>query len=118
MNSGNNIDYTMPMNGVELLDLEKNSRALAFSYGNTHPELIVNANSISIANGRAPVVFQAVTTKDGIYSQTLRDKADVLIAQAVTASPANFDSVWDAGMREYLSSGAQEVMDERASLWK
>jgi putative aldouronate transport system substrate-binding protein len=117
MNSPNNIDYTMPMNGVELLDPEKNARALAFGYGSTPPELIVNAIATAVANGKAPVVYKVTTTKDGIYGQTLRDKADALIAQAVTASRADFDRIWDAGMRDYLASGGQEVLDERATLW-
>ncbi|MCL2834392.1 MAG: extracellular solute-binding protein [Treponema sp.] len=117
-NSANNIDMTLPMNGVEMMDPDLNARVLAFSYGNTDPNIIVNANNLSVINGRAPVVYQATTTKDGIYGQTLRDKADALIAQAVTAKPADFDRIWDAGIKDYLSSGAQEIMDERAALWK
>jgi len=117
-NSQYNIDYTLPMNGIELLDAELNARVTALGYGNTPAEKIVNAFNLSVVNGRAWPVYQAVTTKDGPYSQTLRDKADALIAQAVTARTQDFDRVWDTGMRDYLSSGAQEVMDERASLWR
>jgi len=119
-NSSNNIDYTMQMNGVELLDPELNARVLAFGYGNIPFEVIVNAISISTANGWAPPVssYAALTKKDGIYAQTMRDKADALLVQAITAKTQDFDRVWDAGMRDYLASGGQEVMDERASLWK
>ncbi|MDR0312178.1 MAG: extracellular solute-binding protein [Treponema sp.] len=116
-NSSQNIDLTMPMNGVEMMNFDLTSRVLALSYGNTPPEVIVNANNISIINGRAPVVYQAATTKDGLYNAVLSDKADDLIAQAVTARPADFDRIWDAGIRDWLQSGAQEVMDERAALW-
>ena len=117
-NSQNNIDYTMPMNGVEMMNSELTARVLAFGYGNTPPDVIINALTISVTNGKAPVVYQATTTKEGIYGQTLSDKVDALIAQAVTARPADFDRVWDAGIQDYLRSGAQEVIDERASLWK
>ena len=116
-NSANNIDYTIPINGIEMFNPELNARVLALSYGNS-AKYIVDAYSTSVRNGRAPPVYQAVTTLDGIYGQTLRDKADALIAQAVTARTQDFDRVWDAGMRDYLSSGAQEIMDERARLWK
>jgi putative aldouronate transport system substrate-binding protein len=116
-NSSQNIDMTLPMNGVEMMNFDLTSRVLALSYGNTPPDIIVNALNISVTNGRAPVVYQAATTKDGIYNQVLADKANALIAQAVTAPAARFDSVWDAGIRDWLQSGAQEVMDERASLW-
>ena len=119
-NSANNIDYTIPMNGVEMMDPEKTSRVLAFGYGNTPPETIVNANALSIRNGKAWPVHPAETTavKIGIYGQALRDKADALIDQAITARPADFDRIWDAGMRDFLASGAQECMDERAAIWK
>jgi len=116
-NSANNIDMTIPMNGIELGSPEMNARVLALGYSGTSPDLIVEAFRMSTVNGRAPVVYQAVTTLDGVYGQTLRDKADALIAQAVRATTAQFDSVWDAGMRDYLQSGAQEIMDERARLW-
>jgi len=118
-NSQYNIDMTIPMNGVELLDADKNARFLALGYGDVPAEKIVNAFNLATANGRVWVpVYQAVTTKDGAYFQTLSDKADALLAQAITARPADFDRVWDAGIRDYLTSGGQEVIDERASLWK
>jgi putative aldouronate transport system substrate-binding protein len=117
-NSQYNIDFTIPMNGLELLDAEKNARVTALGYGNTPAEVIVNAFNLSTVNGRAPPVYQAVTTRDGIYGQTLRDKADALLSQSIIARPQDFDRVWDDGMRDYLASGAQEIMDERASLWR
>jgi putative aldouronate transport system substrate-binding protein len=116
-NSTQNIDLTMPMNGVEMGSSELNARVIALGYGNTPPQTIINAMNISVSNGRAPVVYPATTTKDGIYGQTLEDKVDALIAQAVVARPADFDRIWEAGVRDYLSSGFQEIMDERASLW-
>jgi len=117
MNSGNNIDYTMPMNGVEMGSQELNSRVLALSYGNIPADTIVNAYATSVRGARAAVVRQ-VTTRVNQYSQTLQDKADALVAQAITANPANFDRIWDAGMTDWLASGAQEVINERTSLWR
>ena len=118
-NSQYNIDMTIPMNGIELLDADKNARVTALGYGDTPAEKIVNAFNLATVNGRVWVpVYQAVTTKDGLYSQTLVDKADAMLSQSIIARPQDFDRVWDDAMRDYLSSGAQEVMDERASLWK
>jgi putative aldouronate transport system substrate-binding protein len=117
-NSSNNIDITMPMNGVEMGGTELNARVLALGYGNVPSEVIVDAYTISTTNARAAAVYQAATTKDGIYGQTLQDKADALLAQSITAKPADFDRIWDAGYRDWLSSGAQEVYEERDSLYK
>ena len=116
MNSGNNIDYTMPLNGVQMGDDALNSRVLALSYGNTPPDTIVSAYAISVRNARAPAVYQATTTINQ-YSQTLQDKADALLAQSVRANPAQFDSVYDTAYQDWLNSGAQEVYNERNRLW-
>jgi putative aldouronate transport system substrate-binding protein len=117
-NSVNNIDYTMPMNGIEMGDQEINARVMALGYGDTPPDVIVEAYAISTHNARAAAVYQATTTKDGMYAQTLQDKADALLAQAITARPSAFDRIWDSGIRDWLISGGQEVLYERISLYK
>ena len=116
-NSAQNIDYTIPMNGVEMGTPELNARVMALSYGNTPPDVIVNAYMISTRGARASAVYQA-TTRINQYAATLQDKADELLAQAIRAPVANFDRIWDAGIRDWLASGAQEVINERASLYK
>jgi len=117
MNSSNNIDYTMPINGVELGSTELNVRVLALSYGNIPADTIVNAYTLSTRNARARPVYQ-VPTRVNQYAQTLQDKSMALHAQAITARPADFDRIWEAGIADWLASGAQEVLNERASLWK
>jgi putative aldouronate transport system substrate-binding protein len=37
------------------------------------------------------------------------------MAEAVTAPPAQFDRVWDAGIANWLQSGGQVIKDERAA---
>ena len=115
-NSAQNIDMTMPLNGVELGNQELNSRVLALGYGSAPPDQIVNAYAISVKNARAGVVHQ-VTTTVVQYSQVLQDKGDALLAQAIRATPAQFDSVYDTAYRDWVSSGAQEVYNERARLY-
>jgi putative aldouronate transport system substrate-binding protein len=117
MNSSNNIDYTMPMNGVEMGSTELNARVMALSYGNVPADSIVNAYMISTQGSRGEVVYQATTTVNQ-YAQTLQDKADALISQAIKCSPAEFDRIWDAGIREWLASGGQEVINEKLSMYK
>ena len=116
-NSPNNIDYTMPINGVEMGSAELNAKVLGFSYGNIPPEVIANAFVISTTNARAAAVFTA-TTKVNQYNQDLREKADDLLAQAITCKPNEFSKTWDAGIKDWLASGGKEVFDERKSLYK
>ena len=115
-NSAQNVDYTMPMNGVEMGNPELNARVLAFNYSNTPPDIIVKAYMISTRNARAAPVYQAVTTVNQ-YAPILQDKADQLLAQAITGDPRDFDRIWDAGIQDWLASGGQEVLNERASLY-
>jgi putative aldouronate transport system substrate-binding protein len=115
-NSALNIDFTMPMNGAEMGSDEMNARVLALSYGGFPADVIVNAYQISMRNARAPVVVNMPTTQDGIFGQVMIDKVDALLAQAITANPANFDNVWDAGLRDIMTSGGQQIMDERRTI--
>ena len=34
--------------------------------------------------------------------------------EIVVAAPEQFDSIYDAGMEDYLASGGQDIIDERA----
>lgn len=116
-NSPQNIDYTMPINGVELGSIEKNARVLALSYGNTPAEAVVNAYTVSLRNARSPAVYQATTTVNQ-YSQDLREKADDLLVQSISAKPADFNRIWDDGVRDWRNAGALEMYNERVKLYK
>ena len=115
-NSAMNIDFTMPINGIERGNPELNARVIALTYGTFAPEVIVNGLNISVRNARAAVVLTNPTTQGGIYGATLNDKADILLAQAIRANPAQFDAIWDAGFQDWLQSGGQAVMDERRTV--
>jgi len=116
MNSPNNIDLTIPMNGVELGSDAQNARVLGLSYGAISPDVISNAYVTATAGARGPAVWQA-TTKVNQYSGDLREKADDLISSAITAKTADFNRVWDNGVRDWLRSGGQEVLNERNALY-
>jgi len=116
MNSQNNIDMTIPINGVELGSDELNAKVLGLSYGSISPDVISNAYIISIKGARGPAVWQAVT-KINQYSGDLREKADDLLSLAITAKPAEFNRIWDNGIKEWLKAGGQEVLDERQALY-
>ena len=115
-NSAQNIDMTMPMNGVELGSTEMNARVLALGYGSIPSEVIVEAYATSVRGARAAAVYQATTTVNQ-YEAVLQQKAGDLLAQAIRARPADFDRIWDEGIADWLSSGGQEVINERSSLY-
>jgi putative aldouronate transport system substrate-binding protein len=116
MNSPNNIDMTLPMNGVELGSDEQNAKILALNYGTIPPDVISNAFVTSLKNARGPAVWQA-TTKINQYSGDLREKADDLLALSITAKTANFSKVWDNGIKDWMKAGGEEVLKERNALY-
>jgi putative aldouronate transport system substrate-binding protein len=114
MNSAQNIDYTMIMNGLFLESEEASIRALAAGYS-WPADIIQRSYTTALTNARPMVVAQTATplTVAGPLAQTLADKGRVMLVQMITCPPNQFDSVWDAQIRDWLGSGAQAVLDER-----
>jgi putative aldouronate transport system substrate-binding protein len=116
MNSPNNIDITIPMNGVELGSDAANAKVLGLSYGTFSPDVISNAYVVAITGARGPAVWQA-TTKVNQYSGDLREKADDLIALSIKSSTSSFNKVWDDGIKDWMNAGGREVLAERTALY-
>ncbi|GHV51722.1 hypothetical protein AGMMS49579_07650 [Spirochaetia bacterium] len=114
MASPQNVDYNIITNGLELETPERTARANALSYF-VDPQLIITADEVANRNAKPLPVVPVILTAAGPYTRTLQDMGDVLMAEAVTAPPAQFDRVWDAGIANWLASGAQVIKDERAA---
>jgi putative aldouronate transport system substrate-binding protein len=111
-NSGQNLDYTIPVNLLNLGSEEKNLKALASGYA-VRPELINEAYRIAMNNTWTVQTIPVELTVGGQYQQTLRDKLNAFTTLARTARPADFDKIWDEGLADWLLSGGQAVIDER-----
>jgi putative aldouronate transport system substrate-binding protein len=113
-NSPQNIDYTIIMNGLDLGDPVKTAKGLANGYS-WPADMITNAYALAMKNAKPGPVVPVALSAAGPVQQTLVDKAVVIFTEAVTAKPADFDKIWDAGIKDWLASGAQSVIDERRS---
>ena len=109
-----NIDYVIISNGLELDTPERTVLGLANSY-TVDPELIIEADRIAMINARPMPVIPVTLTAAGPYVRTLQDKGDVLMAEAITCPPGQFDRIWEAGIADWLSSGAKVIIEERAA---
>jgi putative aldouronate transport system substrate-binding protein len=111
-NSAGNGDYAFNLNGYDMGDPELNAKTLANSYS-WPQEMITHAYRISSTNAVpgpfVPVKLLAATA----VQQTLTDKAVVLYVNSVIAKPGNFDKVWDNEVKEWLTSGARSIIEER-----
>ena len=114
MNSGMNIDYTITINGLELFDEELTNKSKALNYAEVEPEYVINALTCSTNEGRTAKHYNVgnIAAEEGVGT-SLTEKRDAFLCQAIVASEADFDSIYDAGMADYLSSGGQAIIDER-----
>jgi putative aldouronate transport system substrate-binding protein len=113
-NSAQNIDYTPMMNGMFLETEEESILAIASGYP-WPAELVFDAYNAAMNNARPGqvVTTSSPLTTAGPLNQTLVDKSVVIFVESITASPANFDRIWDAGIKDWLASGAQTIVNER-----
>ncbi|MBR3825631.1 MAG: extracellular solute-binding protein [Lachnospiraceae bacterium] len=118
MNSGNNIDYTITCNGLCLADEESTIKSIAYGYAESDPADVANAYKIAMTDARAEknVNVGAIEAEEGMGT-VLSEKRDIVFDTSVIASPSDFDKVWDDGMKDYLSAGGQDIMDERTEKW-
>ena len=115
MNSPNNIDYTITINGLDLGNPDLNARSLSLNYAGVDPRLIEKAWPLSTKDGRIipQFVVGEIKAEEGM-GPALSEKRDNFLVQAVSCSPDQFDAVFDAGMQDYMNSGGQAIIDERA----
>lgn len=119
MNSPANIDYTITVNGLDLGDPELTIKSIANGYAGVESKYIEIAHKITTNQGRPGKNANVgeIKAEDG-QGQALKEKRDTLLNKAVVAPVDQFDAEFDAGMRDYLNSGGQAIIDERAAAWE
>ncbi len=119
MNSGFNIDYTITCNGLDFGDTEKTVKSIALGYAGIDSRLIEKAFAISAKDGRIGqnVNVGAIAAEEG-QGPALSAKRDTLLDQSVVVPVDQFDSTFDSGLADYLSSGGQAIIDERKAAWE
>lgn len=117
-NSGMNIDYTMTCNGLKLADADLTVKSRAYTYAGIEPAIVEEADKICNTDMKVGknVNVGAISAEEGM-GPVLSEKRDIAYDMAVSASVDEFDAVWDGYMSDYLSSGGQAIMDERAEKW-
>jgi putative aldouronate transport system substrate-binding protein len=116
-NSGVNIDYTMNINGYAVPP-EQFGEVLASSYPGIPPEEIALAYEMSSTDViAAPYVPAAILSIEPLM-ETLVAKENALSISLICAKPGDFDKVWDEGIKDWLASGAQAVIDEQRAKFR
>jgi putative aldouronate transport system substrate-binding protein len=119
MNSPLNIDYTITINGLDLGDKDLNVKSTALGYAGVDAKIIEQAYKYSIQDGVTPKKFNVGEIKsEAGMGPALTKKRDTMLTQAVAAAPAKFDSVYDGGLNDYMSSGGKAIIDERKAAYE
>jgi len=116
MNSPNNIDYTITINGLDLGSQSLNAKSLALAYPGTDKRYLEKSYATQRNQSRITANFNVgpVKSEEGM-GPAEQEKRNNLLVQAVVAKPEQFDAVWDAGFKDLLASGVQAIIDERAA---
>jgi len=119
MNSPNNIDYTITINGLDLGDPALNVKSVALGYAGVDKRFIEKAYKTTNNHARYDKKFNVgeIKAEEGM-GPALAEKRDKLLIQAVVAKPEEFDAVWDRGYADYLRSGGQAIIDERRAKYE
>jgi len=119
MNSPQNIDYTITINGLELGDPELTIKSLALAYPGVDARFIEIAYPITSNDARYEKNVQVgdIRAEEGM-GPALKEKRDNLLVQAVVAKPGQFDTVWDRGFEDYLASGGRAIIEERKAKYE
>ena len=117
-NSGMNIDYTITCNGLHLTNEDLTNKSLAHTYAGIDPQDILDADKIAKTDTRVGINVNVgdIEAETGA-GDTLTAKRDTCYDNAVKAPSADFDSVWEEGLSDYLTSGGQAIIDERTEKW-
>jgi putative aldouronate transport system substrate-binding protein len=118
MNSPNNIDYMMTLNGHKLEDPALTVKTLAQGYAGVDTRYIERASATALTDivpGNA-VAVGVISSEEGVAT-ALTEKRDIFLDQSIVTPEANFDNVFDAGMSDYLATGGQAIIDERTEKW-
>ncbi|MCL2411285.1 MAG: extracellular solute-binding protein [Treponema sp.] len=117
-NSSMNIDYTPMLNGLFLGTEEASIRAMASAYP-WPAEMIMEAYRTAMINARPiPVVATTAPLRAaGPLSRTLIDMSIAFVIRAIRAPEGDFDTEWNTGITNWLTSGAEAIRREREELY-
>jgi putative aldouronate transport system substrate-binding protein len=117
-NSGVNVDYTLSINGYAMNSPAETARVLAFSYPGIAADDVTESYRLSSLNTVMDPFVAATINSITPIRQVLVDKEKVLSVSLIRAKPEEFDRVWDAGIKDWLASGAQTVIDEQRAKYR
>jgi putative aldouronate transport system substrate-binding protein len=114
----NNGDMAIISNGYDFGSDEKNAEAMALGLPEQYRGDAKTSIKIALSDTFTPVRFQRPLQSESKFASTLLDKFKEMIVKTTMAKPDEFDKVYDAILKDYMSSGGQETLNERKAAYK
>jgi putative aldouronate transport system substrate-binding protein len=104
---------------LDLGDTELNIKSVALGYAGVDKRFIEKAYKITSNEARYGKNYNVgqIYAEEGMGA-VLPEKRNNFLIQSVVAKPADFDSVYDRGLQDYLNSGGQAIIDERRAKYE
>jgi putative aldouronate transport system substrate-binding protein len=103
-------DICFISNGLCYGDDAKNAAALALPFTGYEDE-VVASYADSLTDAWTQISFTETVQAETDYGATVKSKQGEFLAAVVSCAPEEFDAVYDQGIQDILSVGAQEMID-------
>ncbi|QYR22783.1 extracellular solute-binding protein [Paenibacillus sp. sptzw28] len=111
-------DMAIVSNGMQFGSDEKNREANSLKMDPKYQEKALEALNISNSDTFPPVLTSKPIEAETKYGTTLEDKYYTLIVKTTMVKPNQFESTYEAMIKDYMQSGGQAILDERTADWK
>ncbi|MGO4106889.1 extracellular solute-binding protein [Paenibacillus sp. YAF4_2] len=111
-------DMAIISNGKQLGDADKNVEAYVVGMPEANQEETRKALSISRTDTIKPVLFDRPIEAQAKYGTALQDKYKEIIVKTAMAKPDQFESTYEAAIKDYMANGGQAILDERTKAYE
>lgn len=105
-------DTAIISNGKNLGDQAMNEKAWIMGFPPANQGILKKALEVANTDTVGPIVFSKPIQAEMKYSTALSDKLDVIIVKTAMAKPADFESVYEKELADYMSLGGTELKKE------
>lgn len=112
-----NLDYTLIVNGAELGDPQKNVKALSVTATGLE-DVAEKSYKINTTDTYTSFFFDTPNESNIKFGKTLGDMNKQMTDKLIVCKPAEFDSLYDKLVAEYMAAGGQAVMDENVKIYR
>lgn len=110
-------DVCIVANGTDLGTLEKNIKASVLSKA-PFEDLATEGLRISLNDGKANIPFDVPIESEMKYGPNLKKIEQELVVRSITVKIDEFDKTYDELLDKWLSSGGQDVVNEKRAAYQ